>query len=162
MFYFIFTKFSNLFVVSDNFISNIFALVTGRYKKLMASWGRGQYLIYSWGNKKKTSNWNNIFGTSLGPGCRDFATERISVSREMAGAEAGYEHCLLLLSLLGSIKQCWADGLTSLTSNLENNLGNSNLSQRLRLVLNNLWARPEVKVRQWRHRIGHRGSWLMP
>ena len=53
MLYFIFTKFSNLFVVSDNFISNIFALVTGRYKKLMASWGRGQYLIYSWGNKKK-------------------------------------------------------------------------------------------------------------
>ena len=53
MLFFISTKFSNLFVVSDNFISNIFALVTGRYKKLMASWGRGQYLIYSWGNKKK-------------------------------------------------------------------------------------------------------------
>ena len=60
---------------------------------------------------------------------------------------AGTEYPLLLLPVLLSIKQCWAEGLTP-NSDLANNLGNNNLSERLSIVLTNLWATPEVKVRQ--------------
>ena len=63
---------------------------------------------------------------------------------------AGTEYRLLLLSSLLTIKQCRAEGLTP-NSNLADNLGNNNLSERLSLVLTNLWATPEVKVRQNRN-----------